>query len=104
MKYLIDDQILILKLEGRLIMSNSDKTKNEMKKIIDEVVKESDIDYVAIDLQDVEFIDSTGVGVFISIYKFVVDKDLHLKLLQPQEIVKKVLTITKIGNIITIEE
>lgn len=85
-------------------MSNSDKTKNEMKKIIDEVVKESDIDYVAIDLQDVEFIDSTGVGVFISIYKFVVDKDLHLKLLQPQEIVKKVLTITKIGNIITIEE
>lgn len=104
MKYLIDDQILILKLEGRLIMSNSDKTKNEMKKIIDEVVKESDIDYVAIDLQDVEFIDSTGVGVFISIYKFVVDKDLHLKLLQPQEIVKKVLTITKIGNIIAIEE
>ena len=84
-------------------MSNSDKTKNEIKKIIEELANENTLDCVVLDLQDVEFIDSTGVGVFISIYKFVGERKLSLKLLKPQEIVKKVLTITKIGNIIDIE-
>ena len=84
-------------------MSNSDNTKNEIKHIINEVAKENDIDTVAIDLQDVEFIDSTGVGVFISIYKFLGERKLRMKLLNPQEIVKKVITITKINDIIAIE-
>ncbi len=84
-------------------MSNSDKTKNEIKNIINEVVKEDNIESVAIDLKDVEFIDSTGIGVFISIYKFVGEKKLQMKLLRPQEIVEKVITITKINNIIAIE-
>lgn len=84
-------------------MSNSDKIKNQIKNIIDDQVKEHTIDCVALDLQDVEFIDSTGVGVFISIYKFVGEKDLELKLIHPQEIVKKILTITKINTIIAIE-
>lgn len=103
MKYLIDDQTLVFKLQGKLIMSNSDKTKNEIKGSIDEAAARQNLDWVVLDLQDVEFIDSTGVGVFISIYKFVVERDLRLKLLQPQEIVKKVLTITKIDSIIDIE-
>lgn len=84
-------------------MSNSDQTKNEIKQSIEKVIKEHNLNGVALDLQEVEFIDSTGVGVFISIYKFAIERELRLKLLQPQEIVKKVLTITKIDNIIDIE-
>lgn len=84
-------------------MSNSDKTKNEIKKIIEESINENTIECLALDLQDVEFIDSTGVGVFISIYKFAGERKLSLKLLRPCEIVKKVLTITKIDNIMAIE-
>lgn len=103
MKYQIEDQILTIQLHGRLIMSNSDKTKNEIKSLINEVAKENNVESVAIDLKDVEFIDSTGIGVFISIYKFVGERKLHMKLLRPQEIVEKIITITKINNIIAVE-
>lgn len=104
MNHLIEDQTLILRLEGKIIMSNSDNTKNQIKNSIDELVKEDTINCVALDLQDVEFIDSTGVGVFISIYKFTEEKGLGLKLFRPREIVKKILTITKINTIITIDQ
>lgn len=104
MNHLIEDQTLTLKLEGKIIMSNSDKTKNQIKSSIDELVKEDNINCVALDLQNIEFIDSTGVGVFISIYKFTEEKGLSLKLLQPREIVRKILTITKINTIITIDQ
>ena len=40
MNHLIEDQTLTLKLEGKIIMSNSDKTKNQIKSSIDELVKE----------------------------------------------------------------
>jgi len=103
MNYYIEDDKLVFKLEGKLIMSNSDNTKNKIKYDIDEVLKEDKLEYVIFDLQDLEFIDSTGVGVFISIFKFVKERDLDLKLLQPQDIVRKVLTITKIDNIMAIE-
>ncbi len=103
MNHLLEGETLILELEGKLIMSNSDKIKNEIKNSIDELVKKFNINCVALDLQGMEFIDSTGVGVFISIYKFTGERGLSLKLLQPREIVKKILTITKINSIITIE-
>lgn len=104
MKYQIEDQTLTIQLNGKIIMSNSDRTKNDLKNIISEAVKENNIESVEIDLKDVEFIDSTGIGVFISIYKFIVEKKLNMKLLRPQEIVEKIITITKINNIITIEK
>lgn len=104
MNYLIDNQTLIFKLQDKLMMNNSDKVKNDMKSDIDILMKKYDLDLVSIDLQDVEFIDSTGVGVFISIYKYLIERNLRLKLIHPQEIVNKVLTITKIGSIIEIEK
>lgn len=102
MNYQIDKQTLIIKLQDKLIMNNSDKIKNEIKAKIDELVTKNNLDAVSIDLQDVEFIDSTGVGVFISIYKYVMERNLHLRLVHPRDIVSKVLTITKIGDIIEI--
>lgn len=104
MNYRIDNQTLIFTLQDRLIMSNSDKIKNEIKTTIDKVIKNNPLDFVHIDLKDVDFIDSTGVGVFISIYKYVVERNLQLKLVHPQEIVNKVLTITKINSIMDIEQ
>ena len=103
MRHFIQDKTLTLKLEGKLIMSNSDKTKNQIKEAINQLVKEDNINCVAIDLEAVDFIDSTGVGVFISIYKFTGERGLGLKLIKPCEIVKKVFTITKINTIIAIE-
>lgn len=104
MDYKIDNQTLVFQLKDKLIMGNSDKVKNDIKRIIEDVMKTSALDSVNLDLKGVDFIDSTGVGVFISIYKFLVERNLHFKLLHPQEIVSKVLTITKIGSIIEIEK
>jgi anti-sigma B factor antagonist len=97
------DQILTFYLADKLIMSNSDTVKNSIKREVDEVLRQTSLKTVTIDLKDVEFIDSTGVGVFISIYKFLIEKQISFKIIHPKEIVNKVFTITKLGNIIDIE-
>lgn len=103
MKSTLTDLILTFFLEDKLIMSNSDHVKNSIKTKIEEIHKQTPINTVIIDIADVDFIDSTGVGVFISIYKFLAERQISFKLVHPKDIVNKVLTITKLGNIIEIE-
>lgn len=103
MKSTLTDLILTFFLEDKLIMSNSDHVKNSIKTKIEEIHKQTPINTVIIDISDVDFIDSTGVGVFISIYKFLTERQISFKLVHPKDIVNKVLTITKLGNIIEIE-
>lgn len=101
-RFELKEDKFILHLKGKIIMNNSDSTKNEIKEILTkEGVTKNSIP-VILDLRELEMLDSTGVGVIISIYKFLSEKNISLNLTNPQSIVKKVLSITKIDTIIEI--
>lgn len=92
------DNRYVIKLEGRLIMSNSDEIKNAIKKELT-----SNKFPVRIDLKNVEFLDSTGIGVLISIFKFLKERNLDMTVANPNDTVKWVMTITKLDTILTVE-
>lgn len=106
MLHSIETNQLTLKPQGKIMMDRSDQIKNEMKSFIQTNLNDSsqDLSSVIIDLSSVDFIDSTGVGVFISLYKFSMEKDFHLTLLNPTSMVQKVFTITKLEQILDIQE
>lgn len=94
---IVDDR-LVVHLEGRLIMSNSDEVKNAIKKEL-----EKNKYPVRVDLKKVEFLDSTGIGVLISIFKFLKERNLTMSVANPSDTVHRVMTITKLDTILPIE-
>ncbi|PXW89155.1 anti-sigma B factor antagonist [Streptohalobacillus salinus] len=59
--------------------------------------------HIIVDLAEVSYMDSTGLGVFISALKSTKEHDAQLKLVNLQERVHRLFKITSLDTIITIE-
>src|SRR5699024_5661135 len=57
---------------------------------------------VKVDLEEVNYMDSTGLGVFISALKSTKENNSHLKLIRPQERVARLFRITGLDEVIDI--
>lgn len=99
----IEDGKMTFFLKDKIIMSNSDALKNQIKKNILDATKSSEVNALEFDLKDVEFIDSTGVGVFISLFKFSNENDMEMSIVNTQDMVKKIFTITKLDTLLNIK-
>lgn len=90
---------LLLKLIGDLDVYS----KQDFKEFTENSLKDIDKDLV-IDLEKLDYIDSTGLGMFINIYKEQKDKDRSVKVINPKKNVKKLFKITDLTNIFDMEE
>jgi anti-sigma B factor antagonist len=59
---------------------------------------------IIVNLEDVEFMDSTGLGVLVGALKRLKEKDGHLALVCPQGSVLRVLTVTGLNKVFAIHE
>ena len=57
---------------------------------------------IEVDLENVNYMDSTGLGVFISALKSTKENNSHLKLVRPQERVARLFRITGLDEVIDI--
>lgn len=102
MNYTINtkDDILILKLQGDLIGEDIESTLiNEVSAYIGR-----DILLCAIDISDVRFINSSGIGALITLLTKFRNKGGEVILIKPSAQVKKLLIITKLNSIFTVVE
>ena len=90
--------VLVLKLSGDLIGENHGP---ELISIINDTINE-DIIFCAIDIQDVRYINSSGIGVLITILTKFRNKGGEVILIKPSDSVEKLLVITKLNSIFTI--
>jgi anti-sigma B factor antagonist len=100
MKYELSEsgEISILKLqEARLIYENLDPIQEQFISLV-----ESGKRKIIIDLSEVEYIDSFAVGFIMDMYRRLSIKDGALRLSGLQARVKKILTITRVDNVIDI--
>ena len=86
---------LILKLEGDLIGENSGIDLIEV--VNDSIL--SGVRYAIVDISDLRYMNSSGIGVLITIMTKFRNKGGEVCLLQPSESVQKLLIITKLNNI-----
>ena len=78
--------------------SNCDKLKEFLNKLF----IESQID-IKIDLEKLDYIDSTGLGVLISILKKLKTSNKELYLVNPKQNVEKIFNITGLDKIFNME-
>jgi anti-sigma B factor antagonist len=94
----IVDDVFLLKLSGDLIGENRGP---ELMELANEQVND-EITLCAIDISEVRFINSSGIGVLITILTKFRNVEGEVVLINPSEQVKKLLIITKLNAIFTI--
>ncbi|MGL6105694.1 STAS domain-containing protein [Romboutsia sp.] len=85
-------------LEGELDVSTCDKLKEHLHKLTDEEV----ID-IKMDLTNLDYIDSTGLGVMIGVLKKLKINEKDIYIINPKTNVKKIFTITGLDKIFKVE-
>lgn len=94
----IINNILLLQLTGDLIGENHGP---ELVSIVNDAIND-DIVFCAIDIQGVRYINSSGIGVLITILTKFRNKGGEVVLIKPSDSVEKLLIITKLNSIFTI--
>ncbi len=92
-----NDNTQIIELIGDLDVYSED----DFKSFIDE---EIDIDKdIIIDLSELEYLDSTGLGMFMIIYKMQESNDKTVKVINAKENIKKLFKITDLTDLFDME-
>jgi len=93
-----ENDILILKIKGDLV---GDDIGPRLVEVVSDAVNEK-IRTCIIDLKDVRYISSSGIGVLITMLTKMRNVGGEVYLTSPSEHVKKLLIITKLNNIFTV--
>jgi len=92
-----ENRALISVMEERLDAHNSDELKSEMNSLFEAGIKD-----IIINLKDVRFIDSSGLGVLVSGYKNSSARQGSLKLSGLQTQVKSMFELTRLYRVFDI--
>ncbi len=102
MKYQTElkDDILYIRLSGDLIAGT------DTQQLIEEAdqQQESKVMLCAVDLSDVRFMDSSGMGILVSLLTKFRNRGGELVLIKPSDHIRKLLIVTKLNAIFTIAE
>lgn len=87
-----DGDVVILEVSGKVMGGpDSDSFKSVIQGLIDE-----DVNKLLIDLSDVPWMNSSGVGILISAYTSMKNAGANVKFLNINERVKSILMVTKL--------
>jgi anti-sigma B factor antagonist len=96
----IKDNILYIRLQGDLIAGSDSQ---QLMETVDEL-KEQKLLQCAVDLSSVRFMDSSGMGVLVSLLTKFRNCGGELVLIKPSDHIRKLLIVTKLNAIFTIAE
>jgi len=85
-------------LEGELDVSSADKLKEYLHNLADEKILD-----MKMNLENLDYIDSTGLGVMIGVLKKLKTDNKEIYILNPKNNVKKIFTITGLDKIFKME-
>ena len=87
-----------ISLKGELDVSTADKLKEYLHNLADEKILD-----MKINLDKLDYIDSTGLGVMIGVLKKLKTDNKEIHILNPKSNVKKIFTITGLDEIFKME-
>lgn len=90
-------QITIV-LEGAIYVEDTDKIRTAAHKHIEQGCAE-----IVFDIEKVEYLDSSGLGMFVKIHKLAQDRGGNIKVKGARGIVKEIFQITKVDRVISVE-
>lgn len=92
--------IVVLHLAGHLVFDDGDRILRDR---VTEIVK-SGTRFLIIDLHDVTYVDSGGIGALVEMYMHVMRRGGRLRLLSPSAVTERVLHITHLSSVFDVYE
>lgn len=89
----------VIKFEGEVVFNNSNQLKERVKAKLD---ANKEVNTLIIDLGNVSYLDSSGVGLLLSLFKFMQKREGSLRVARPNAKIKRVFDVTKMREIIPI--
>ena len=94
------DDIKILQIQGNMAMDEN----VDLKKYLQPYLDDSNIGGIILDLKNVGFIDSSGVGLIVGVYKTLQRAEKRFVLMSLSDRHREILNITQLDKILTIAE
>jgi anti-sigma B factor antagonist len=88
----------VLTVEGELDMATSDRLRAAAENALREGCR-----HLVLDLAQVSFIDSTGVGALVAIRKLAIDREAALTLRDPSPPARRILELSTLVDVFTVE-
>lgn len=92
------EKFLLIEVKGDLDIYSED----EFRSFIEKEIEGDDKDMV-IDIKDLDYLDSTGLGLFMKIYKIAKEKDKTVSIINPKENILKLFKITDLTDVFNME-
>lgn len=92
------EKFLLIEVKGDLDIYSED----EFRSFIEKEIEGADKDMV-IDIKDLDYLDSTGLGLFMKIYKIAKEKDKTVSIINPKENILKLFKITDLTDAFNME-
>lgn len=86
---------LYVALSGEL----DENSANYTREVLDEILENETFRQVVIDLSELEFMDSTGIGVMLGRYKKLKEKNIQIYLTNPNKHIDKIFEMTGLYKI-----
>ncbi len=94
------DNYLILSITGNIVLEDTTK----LKEYVEQYIEDSSLEGIIINCENVKFIDSSGLGLIVSIYKTLKKMDKKFALTALSGKTMEIFTLTKLDSILTIAE
>lgn len=100
------DKKIIKKSDSIVIELNGDLdvySEKEFKEFVEENLSSEDKDLI-FDFKELEYIDSTGLGMFMNLYKEQKQKNKSIKIINPKDNIYKLFKITDLTELFKMEK
>ena len=94
----VEQNIYVLAIEGDL----ASKNMNEIEQYLSPLLEEDKIGGIVINFEKITFVDSSGVGLVLSVYKTLQARDSRLTLCQLSEDNLEIFEMTRLNDILPI--
>ncbi len=95
-----DNNVLLIVMSGDLIGENNGP---DLVNLVNDKIQEGYY-YCAVDLSNVRYMNSSGIGVLITLLTKFRNHEGEMVLIRPSENIKKLLLITKLNKIFTVND
>ncbi|EIT87268.1 anti-sigma F factor antagonist [Fictibacillus macauensis ZFHKF-1] len=95
----IKHNVLCIRLEGEL----DHHTADDLRRKVDELIKTKNIDHILLNLEDLEFMDSSGLGVILGRYKQIKSQQGEMVVCAISPAVKRLFDMSGLFKIMRLE-
>ena len=92
------DNYLVISVDGNIVLEDTTKLKG----FVEQYIEDASLKGIIINCEKVNFIDSSGLGLIVSIYKTLKKMEKKFAISSLSDRTMEIFTLTKLDNILTI--